>query len=378
MTLGIILAAVPLAAAACAGDKDGWVVVNEDNDHYFKCEETNDHWPIRDGDAQMTVPALEAYADMLTASGKVSHVFWCTCGGRPSYDSKAWEPIWCSLTEEGADFTDFGSGSRIWPENALLLHRRGIDPYLVWIARCRKNGAKAFVSMRMNDVHYLWRNQYFRNTTFCDGHPEMNIMRDKSAQWENASMDYSFPEVRAHHLKMFKELVDRYDADGIEMDFCRSTMYFPEGKGAGFASVMTDFIRETAAYAHARRGRSYKVAIRVLADPEKVRERGFDVAELARAGAVDVVIPCLQTPRRDGYTIDFAAWKSLLKDSPDVILVGGTTVTFDDRYHNAVSLSEWSEKMRALGWRNLYFFNLPYKDRATREAVYFGKATIRK
>ncbi|MCQ2389265.1 MAG: hypothetical protein MJ138_06085 [Kiritimatiellae bacterium] len=372
------LATLSVSCAWAAKDGKGWVVVNEDNDHYFKCERTNDHWPVAGGDAQMTVPALEAYADMITASGKVTHVFWCICGGRPNVDGMPWEPIWYSLTQEGADFTVIDAGSRTWPENALLLHRRGIDPYKTWIARCRKNGAQAWISMRMNDVHHLWRDKYFRNTVFCDSHPEMNVSRDKRAQWERASMDYSFQAVRDHHMKMFKAIVDRYDADGVEMDFCRSGTYFPEGKGREFMPLMTDFIREAGAYAHAKRGKGYGVAIRVLPDPQKAYDKGFDVATLAKEGAVDVVIPCLQSPVGNGFTIDHAAWKEVLKDAPGVVLVGGTTTTFGGPYHNPSSLAGWSAAMRARGWENLYLFNYAYMNRATREAGYFKDALYAK
>lgn len=375
---GLVSTAVVVMGGFAAQDARGWVVVNEDNDHYFKCEKTNDHWPIAGGDAQMTVPALEAYADLITASGKVTHVFWCVCGGRPNFDGTAWEPIWYSLTQKGADFTVIDAGSRTWPENALLLHQRGIDPYKVWIARCRKNGAQAWISMRMNDVHQLWRDKYFRNTVFCDSHPEMNVSRDKRAQWERASMDYSFPEVRDHHMRMFKDLVDRYDADGIEMDFCRSATYFPEGKGLAQTPVMTAFIREACAYAHAKRGKGYRVAIRMLPEPEKARAKGFDVATLAKEGSVDVVIPCLQSPAGTGFTIDFAAWKRVLADAPKTVLVGGTTTTFGGPYHNPASLAGWSAAMRADGWENLYLFNYAYMDRPTREAGYFGDALYTK
>ena len=102
--------------AACAAAKPRVVVVNEDNDHYFKQDSS-----------LMTEEALEAYIDKM-ASGKVTHLFLCPSGQRPSYGSKVWEPIWTGLDEpNGLKHGDYTK----WAQNAKLLFDKGIDPYEV-------------------------------------------------------------------------------------------------------------------------------------------------------------------------------------------------------------------------------------------------------
>ena len=120
-----ISAAAMAACVIAAPAKQKVVVVNEDNDHYFKQDS-----------ALMTVEALEAYIDKM-AGGKVTHFFMCPSGQRPSYGSKVWEPIWTGLDEpnglkQGVYTT--------WAKHAKLLFDKGIDPYEVWIRQCRKRG----------------------------------------------------------------------------------------------------------------------------------------------------------------------------------------------------------------------------------------------
>ena len=68
-------------------DTDGWLVVNEDNDHFFKL---SDEWQSREG--------LLRYLDIVL-KGPVTHFFMCVNGQRTSYDSKTWEPIWAGLND---------------------------------------------------------------------------------------------------------------------------------------------------------------------------------------------------------------------------------------------------------------------------------------
>lgn len=69
-------AAALVAAQAARASSPRWFVVNEDNDHFFKC-----------ASSLMCEKGLEDYIDYI-CRGKVTHVFFCVCGQRTSYDSK--------------------------------------------------------------------------------------------------------------------------------------------------------------------------------------------------------------------------------------------------------------------------------------------------
>ena len=114
----VLLSAVCLAASPAP-----WFVVNEDNDHFFKCDSS-----------LMTERGLSDYVDYI-CRGKVTHVFFCVNGQRTSYDSKTWEPIWAGMNEKARPDTATkpdGTQDR-WAVNAKKLFDAGIDPYAVWI-----------------------------------------------------------------------------------------------------------------------------------------------------------------------------------------------------------------------------------------------------
>ena len=78
--------ATPIGADWLSADKCP-LVVNEDNDHFFKLPAS---WMTREG--------LVRYLDDVL-QGSVTHFVMCVNGQRTSYDSKTWEPIWKGVDE---------------------------------------------------------------------------------------------------------------------------------------------------------------------------------------------------------------------------------------------------------------------------------------
>ena len=154
-----ILFVLTVPALASAG---GWVIENEDNDHYFYS-----------GKEGATKEALEAYADSLLEGGHVTHLFWCVNGQRPNYDSKVWDPIWKALEDKEVQW---GYCSKAWPTCVKTLFDEGIDPYRVWIDRTRAKGASPWVSMRMNDNHDGWLAHGARGCQWYKDHPQFRML----------------------------------------------------------------------------------------------------------------------------------------------------------------------------------------------------------
>jgi len=358
-----VLAGV-LATAFAAAAETPWVIENEDNDHYYYFDKS-----------KMTKEALEAYADDILEGGYVTHVFWCANGQRPSYDSKAWEPIWAALDDKE---TNWEYCDKSWPLHAKLLKDRGLDPFKIWIDRTRAKGASPWISMRMNDVHGGWHKRGGRCTRFYQDHPEWRVLPGfKGGMWEPYSMDYAIPEVREHHLKLVKELVERYDADGIELDFQRTGTYFKSDDAANNAPIMTDFIRtcrELATAAGKKRGRPMQVAIRMPTSPAAALAAGFEVTEIAKQGLVDVIIPCIGSPGVC-WDLPWEEWtRTVGAVAPKVRLVAGTTAGYGDRgrWHSPASLRAWAATMRAKGAKDFYVFNLQWTREELRKAVHPG------
>ena len=378
----LVFAMAAMAALSGAAKERPWVVVNEDNDHYYKNDISLDRefWKDRSNESLMTKEALEAYADHYCASNKLTHLFWCPQGQCANYDSKVWDPIWWGLSDTNCCWKyetprdgDLGKPNN-FAKNAKLLFDRGIDPYKVWIDRTRSHGVSPWISMRMNDCHWQWVKNHYRCTRFSHAHPELRIGRGEGT-WDASAMDYMFPEVRERHLKMVKELVDRYDADGLEMDFLRANAYFrPQDVKKG-TPLMTEFIRQCRAYVDEkvkRTGKPYLLAMRCRPLPEGCRAAGFDIETIAKEGLVDVIIPCLGTSFGEKpFAPPYAEWKELVKNSPRPIrIVCGATAHLGQEVHSAATLKAWAQYMHSVGAHDLYLFNLEYNNPATRYAVY--------
>ena len=349
------------------------LAVNEDNDHYFKMDSS-----------QMDKAHLVSYLDEILSPGAVTDFFMCPCGQRASFDSKAWEPIWAGLCEPNTK----GETNDIWCVNAKLLHDRGIDPYAVWIARCRERGVRAWMSMRMNDVHFVSIPRYFRNTTFwrtrrdLRRRPDLDPEKD-IASWDSFAFNYVHREVQDYHFAMFKELVDRYDADGYELDWMRFTKHLTPGREREEAPVLTAFMRRCRAYVNetaARRGHPILISARVPTKYEEAKAKGFDPETWAREGLIDWLITTNFYDTND-FEIDVAGWKRRIGEANRSVRVfpgASDNLRKSDIPRQppipmtCADFSRWAEAMRSRGADGLYVFNVPYLPEKVRKFVYSG------
>lgn len=350
-----------LFAACLAASPAPWFVVNEDNDHFFKCDTS-----------LMTEKGLADYIDYI-CRGKVTHVFFCVNGQRTSYASKTWEPIWTGLDENARPDTATvpdGTHDR-WAVNCKRLFDAGIDPYAVWIRRCREKGVSPWVSMRMNDVHGCDDPKFFRNASWYKEHPEFRL--DPSGT--NAcrfmqQLDYAHPEVRAYTMAQVKEVAARWPADGMELDWMRFGHVFRPNEELKNAPILDAFMREASA---AIRSTGKQVAVRVPYDHEVCEEFGFNVVRWAKEGLVDVVIPAPFI--RSASDLPVGKWLEALAGTkvrlvPDL----GCEVSCSGRAHVPTVYRGVAESFFAQGADGVCLYNLPYKSNALYSSDSRGKA----
>ena len=346
------------------------LVINEDNDHYLYSSR---------GDA-LTEKGARDYFDAIADGGAVTHFFMCVNGQRTSYDSKVWEPIWLGIGERD----EWGRTNNPWCVNAKLLKDRGIDIWEIWCARAREKGISPWISMRMNDAHYVGATRKMhRNETFWWEHPELWRCPDsRGKQGESLqAFDYSKPKVRERALALVREILERWDADGLELDWMRQRRCLSPGKAREQAPILTAFIRDVRAECNAaakKRGHPVKVAVRVTTTLPGSLHHGFDVLAWAREGLVDVVIPSPEYWVAD-FDMDVPGWKRALNAAnPSVMLLpctdigmyGSSACRFEIQKDLAV-LRGWAAN--AAGGDGLYLFNAIYYGDSQRAAVYGGE-----
>jgi hypothetical protein len=131
--------------------------------------------------------------------------------------------------------------------------------------------------------------------TFADiigGTPE-NPVSPIVARWFTAALDFSVPEVRAFRLAELRECCERYDLDGLDLDFQRFPIYFRQTEGPQHVDVMTAWVREVRQMTEEisrKRGRPVLLSVRILARPEQNFAIGLDPFAWARESLVDFIV----------------------------------------------------------------------------------------
>ncbi len=350
----------PDEALAAAFNVTNALVVNEDNDHYFK-------YPSE----RMNAAGLRAYVDRL-AQGHVTHVFFCASGQRASYASRAVEPIWAGLAEPDQN----GRTNNIWCVNAKKLHDAGIDPYAVWIARCREKGVSSGLTFRINDVHYCFVPRYFRTSQFYRDHPDCRTSDNPTSDdWLSYTLDFAHAEVREQALAVIAEQLDRYDVDTFELDWMRFPRHLRPGhetEGARFLTEVVARTRRLADAAGARRGRRIALGVRVPSRPAAAQALGLDVASWVREGLVDLVVASCFFSSAD-FDIPVADWKRLLGDRvaflPEIAEGWSAGPGLSRRYNDYATYLGAADILRTRGADGFYLFNLPYGPERVFESV---------
>lgn len=314
-----LLASPSLLAIAAADSRRG-LALNEDNSHFFY---TRAGQPL-------TEQLVDSWVDQY-AGTQVRELFLSPNAMRTSYDSKVWDPIWRGYDPKGPDDQPLFAympeqnreGARKWVHTAWELAQKKIDVYARWIARARKVGLSPWLSMRMNDIHEVNDRRSFMHSEFWRGHPEFARVPYRDGFREKA-LDYGRAEVRAHHMALVKELLERYDPDGIELDWMRFGFHFRPGQEALGAELLTGFMREVRALARTwekKRGHRIRVGVRVPSRPHTAVGLGMDAVRWAKEGLADmIVITPFFTPIEFDMPVEL--WKRLLAGTNVTLATG--------------------------------------------------------
>ena len=344
-----------LAAAAAFGGGAAAkpiLVYNEDDSHFLR---------------KAPKEEFVTYFDSV-CRGAVTHFFMCPNAMRSNIDTKSIEPIWTALEEPGVEPR--------WAVAAKWLHDNHIDPYAIWIACAREKGVSPWISMRMNDIHGVDNPKYPSLCRLWREHPEYKVTPNYQGKaWRDHAFDYSHEPVRARALGYIRELLDRYDVDGIECDWLRFPWHFPKGKEREKAPILTDLMREAKKIvdaASARRGHRILLGARVASSVEGACSLGTDAVVWAAKGYVDWIVPCNFFSSVD-FNLDYSDWeRGVHAVNPSVTIVPGLdSGVVKDRLGGRQTLTSaeyrgWCAAQAAQGAPGFYVFN-PFHHPATSE-----------
>lgn len=164
------------------------------------------------------------------------------------------------------------------------LHRAGGDQLAILLDRCHQHGMQFLVCLRMNDRHGIAQKAkfYVENPDLrLDGYP--------------GGLDYKHERVRLGVLAFIKEVLDRYDVDGIELDYLRWCHVFQSDEAVENAHLLTDMTRKARAIVDAaaeRRGRKkLLLSARVPQTFAECHRLGFDIRTWVQEGLLNYICP---------------------------------------------------------------------------------------
>jgi hypothetical protein len=184
--------------------------------------------------------------------------------------------------------------------NLERLTRDGIDPVAMVMNRARLLGMESMLSYRMNELHDVDKPSSPLLGPFWKAHPEYRVGGYEG--WGKEALNYAIPEVREYFFGILREVVSRYDLDGLELDFMRFPYYFPfhSDSMSLHARVMTDFVERvrkmTDSIGH-ERGRAILLSARVPTSLRGCAHLGLDPVAWSQRGLIDflTVAPFLST-----------------------------------------------------------------------------------
>jgi uncharacterized lipoprotein YddW (UPF0748 family) len=316
-----VAAVSPVKTAACT---KGGIALNEDNSHYF----------FTRAGQKLDAAKVDSWVDQY-AGTQVRELIISVNSMRTSYASKVWDPIWRGYDPNGPDDQPLLASlppegrktARNWIHTAWQLAQDGIDVYARWIARARKLGLSPWLSTRMNDLHNVDDERAYIHSEFWRENPQFRRVPYRGDRWIDKALDFGRPEVRAHHMLLVRELAERYDFDGLELDWMRFGFHFRPGYEAEGSDAITAFTRDVRALLkqwEKKRGHRILLGARVPSRPHTAVGLGMDGVRWAKEGLIDMLVPCPFWATIE-FDIPIEEWKRELGGT-NVILAPGLEV----------------------------------------------------
>ncbi len=174
-------------------------------------------------------------------------------------------------------------------------HDMGTDQVREVIGRGRKKGLRVFPSLKLQDPSNddpVWIER-FGLLKMKHGKSVCLNELDDTLPMTDWCYDYTLDVVREEKLAMVREMLDDYDADGIELDFCFRPRYFRKAEVDRNTPTMTAFVAQVRALADeigARKGRYVPIMARVSQREDDNLAVGLDVRTWLNEKSVDYVV----------------------------------------------------------------------------------------
>ena len=238
------------------------------------------------------VPALNTQVDS---------IFFCTLVTTLYQHDTDVAERWDDLVDAIGSTAKYAINAR---DNMRMLRAAGKDCLELVVERCHEEDLEVFWTHRINDIHdcftpWLLSQWKREHPEYLMGKPDDRKKyphSDPRNRW--TALDFQKQEVRDYLFRITEEICQRYDVDGIEIDYFRNPCFFrPTMTFKPVTRAQTDLltgfqrrITEMAYREGTKRGRPILVAARVPMTRRTCRHVGIDIGAWLREGLVDVLV----------------------------------------------------------------------------------------
>ncbi|MEE4311836.1 MAG: hypothetical protein V2J62_08175 [candidate division KSB1 bacterium] len=243
----------------------------------------------------LTIEDVHSYVDVVANTGITTYMI-CSGSMLVYYESEYERPLGLPRPGSGIEACNnehYRENIPRYGRNYLRLRKEGTDIIELCVNRAKEKGLEAFITMRMNDLHFTDPALYCtaaQSDIWLD-HPEWR-MGNHPGWHADGALNYAHQGVRDYRLNLIREQCESYDIDGMELDFMRFIVYFPYRQGRDYLDLMTNFMRQAKQIvdqAGELRGRPMLLAVRVPAQYELCIDKGLDVSRWSDEGLIDMI-----------------------------------------------------------------------------------------
>ncbi len=278
---------IVLSVSSYSRTKKHRLIYNNDGT-YTLSNEIHDYRP-------MTIEDVYEYVDCLKNTPVTTYMI-CSNSSMPYYKSKYDRSLGSSGKNHHYDQEKDSTLSRqltVYDSTINRLDRMGTDIIELSLQRARQHGLEAFITMRMNDLHFTDTTMHCSRAQngFWINHPEYYV-QDHPGWHAYGALNFAHQQVRDYKLNLIREMCGKYDLDGLDLDFMRFIVYFPYEEGGRHLAKMTDFVkkvREIIDDTGKKRGKKILLSVRVLPTISSCIEKGLDVKKWVDLKLVDFI-----------------------------------------------------------------------------------------
>ena len=261
---------------------------------------------------------------------------WCLGTVIAFFDSKVIES-W-GTREVDYDQDDYGFSLWIQTSNLQHLIKSGNCPLRLAVERGHACGMQVWGSRRMNDAHHTYPGLESLQSQFYIDHPELRLPT-KGDNHGFAIYDWSKPAVLEQDLAFLTDAAERYDLDGIDLDFSRDGLNFSSGDTKDKQEIAGGHvrnIREMLDRVGKKKGRYMGLSVQFYCfDPlnPKTKDRtpwegnirhylenGGDIRSWAKAGWIDFLVG--QCRSASLHELEVEDWTKALEGTDCLLFVG--------------------------------------------------------